>query len=196
MKTIESAQAHLDDVAKTLTELDADIVHLSEIQDCKALQVLMDKMGDESYRPYVLKGTDTATGQNVGFLTRIDPQTDLYRTNDRLKFPLPYSSCGSTISSTSGVSKHYFTKISVPLPNGESIVINLNGNHLVAFPNLPDRCAKREAQSTVLSNELNKVVQWGTEEVIVLGDFNDFDEELKSPSGEEPLSRVIRNIML
>lgn len=38
------------------------------------------EMGNNhGYVPYLLKGTDTATGQNVGILTRIDPISNLQR---------------------------------------------------------------------------------------------------------------------
>ena len=36
--------------------------------------------------PYLKKGTDSATGQNVGMLTRIDPLVSLYRTEEKYSF--------------------------------------------------------------------------------------------------------------
>ncbi len=31
------------------------------------------------YKPYLIKGTDTATGQNVGIITKIDPSSNMQR---------------------------------------------------------------------------------------------------------------------
>ena len=43
---------------------------------------------DGSYKPYLKKGTDSSTGQNVGMLTRVDPIVSLYRTELRYDYPI------------------------------------------------------------------------------------------------------------
>lgn len=42
-----------------------------------------------------VKGKDDYTGQDVGMLTRIDPMTDLSRTELRVDYPLPSTHCSS-----------------------------------------------------------------------------------------------------
>ena len=48
--------------------------------------------------------------------------------------------------------------------------------HLLAYPTEPDRCAKREGQAKVIEEEIKKRVNEGYE-IIVIGDFNDYDDD-------------------
>ena len=82
------------------------------------------------YQPYMAQGSDTATGQNMGLLTRIDPVQALRTTNSREAYPvqvrssmlfmcihppivtcmvgeLQGSTCGSHETGYSGCSKHF-----------------------------------------------------------------------------------------
>ena len=94
--------------------LKPDIVSLEEVEDCAILQRLADALaarGQKGYVPYMVKGTDTSTGQNVGLLTKVDPVADLSRTEARAAFPVEGNQCGySGSGGTYGVSKHYRTK--------------------------------------------------------------------------------------
>jgi len=182
----QEAQQHLQDVAGVLQQIDADIVSLEEVQDCTVLQALIDQLpGDIGYKPYLVKGTDTGTGQNVGILTRVDPSQDLQRTDARANFPIAGTQCGSTTSSSSAISKHYYTIINV---NGVRILFL--GMHLIAFPVDAARCNQREAQATVATN-LVKQLEGSFDELIILGDINDYSATTLDAANDEPNSRVL-----
>lgn len=99
---------------------------------------------------YLVQGTDTATGQNVGLLTRIDPIVDLQRYQEgtgqfsglllnahtiagrdvRAEWPVAGEQCkyGQQGGYTS-VSKHYFTRISLTDSTGtDAGVVTLVGS--------------------------------------------------------------------
>jgi len=48
---------------------------------------------NSQFIPYLIKGTDSDTGQNVGMLTLIDSQIDLYKTETKLSYPIDNSNC-------------------------------------------------------------------------------------------------------
>ena len=83
------AQTHMNYVAKVVNDLNPDIINFCEVEGCDELNILKDKL-DGSYVPYLKKGTDTSTGQNVGMLTRVDPLINLYRTEIKYNYPLRY----------------------------------------------------------------------------------------------------------
>jgi exonuclease III len=179
------AETHMNYVAEVVKYLNPDIINFCEVEGCDELNILKGKL-DNSYNPYLKKGTDTSTGQNVGMLTRVDPSIDLYRTELKYNYPLPGSKCGYTGSvGSSGVSKHYITEFNF---NGYSIA--LIAAHLIAIPTDPSRCAQREAQASVLQNVIFGYVNKGYE-VIMLGDFNDYDAEVLDMNSNKPTSRVL-----
>ena len=179
------AQTHMNYVANVVKELNPDIINFCEIEGCDELNILKDKLNG-SYNSYLKKGTDTSTGQNVGMLTRVDPLIDLYRTELKYNYPLPGSTCGySGSSGTSGVSKHYITEFKF-----DSYNVALIAAHLLAIPTDPTRCAEREAQASVLQNVIFGYIQKGYE-VIMMGDFNDFDGEVLDINSNKPTSRVL-----
>ena len=165
-------------------KLNPDVINLCEVEGCDELNMLKDKL-DSSYNPYLKKGTDTSTGQNVGLLTRIDPAVSLYRTEDRFDYPISGSKCGYTGSSSSAVSKHYITEFKF---NGFNVAFI--SAHLIAIPTDPARCAQREAQASVLQTVIYGYVQKGYE-VIMLGDFNDYDAEIMDVNNDKPTSVVL-----
>ena len=73
------AETHMDYVSKVVKQLNPDIINFCEVEGCDELNILKDKLVP-SYVPYLKKGTYTSTGQNVGMLTRVVPQINLYRT--------------------------------------------------------------------------------------------------------------------
>jgi len=181
-----AALQHLKDVASVLQGVNADIMSLEEVQGCDVLRALIDLLpSDFGYKPYLIRGTDSATGQNVGLLTRIDPSDDLARTEDRASFPISGTGCGPTTSGTSGISKHYYTIINV---NG--IRILFLGMHLIAFPIDPSRCNQREAQATV-ARSLISSLNGKFDELVILGDFNDYSGTVIDAAGDIPTSRVL-----
>ncbi|RKO83786.1 hypothetical protein BDK51DRAFT_49680 [Blyttiomyces helicus] len=193
------ARSHLARVANVILSLDADIVHLSEIEGCDALDALVDAVEDAggvrgAYRPYMVPGTDTATGQNVGLLTKLDPLLPLTRTTNRALYPIPSSTCDYSDPTepkfTYGVSKHHLARF--PLTPTQSLI--LAGAHLLAFPDKRDRCEKREAQAAVLAGAVRALREEAPrDEVLVLGDLNDFDEGVVDAAGEvdRPISLIL-----
>jgi len=180
------AETHMDYVAKVVSELNPDIINFCEIEGCDELNMLKNILDDDSYTPYLKKGTDTSTGQNVGMLTRVDPLVNLYRTELKYNYPIPGSNCGYTSSSgSSGVSKHYITEFKF---NGYDIAFI--AAHLLAIPTDPARCSQREAQASVLQNTIYSYINKGYE-VIMLGDFNDYDAEVLDVNNNKPTSRVL-----
>lgn len=179
------AEIHMDHVVDVVKELNPDIINFCEIEGCDELNMLKDRL-DSSYVPYLKKGTDTSTGQNVGMLTRVDPLVSLYRTETKYNYPLPDSNCGYTGSvGSSGVSKHYITEFKF---NGYNIAFI--AAHLLAIPTDSMRCAEREAQASVLQNVIFGYINKDYE-VIVLGDFNDYDGAVLDINNNKPTSMVL-----
>jgi exonuclease III len=178
------ANIHMNWVANVLNDLNADYINFCEIEGCDELNMLH-QLTNIDYKPYLIKGTDTATGQNVGILTKVDPTTDLHRTNDKVKYPVPESTCGYTSTGTYGVSKHYMTTL-----NLNNINIAIIGAHLLAIPTEKSRCSEREAQAQVLQNQIVQLLGHGYE-VIVLGDMNDYDNENLDLNNVKPTSKVL-----
>jgi exonuclease III len=185
-KTVTDAKTHLNQVSTIIDELKPDIINLCEVEGCDELTMLSRSIKNIEYYPYNIKGKDTSTGQNVGMLTLIDPLINLYRSEERVTYPIPGSLCGYTGTPTdTGVSKHYITEFEI---NG--IQFAMIGAHLIAFPTDKFRCAEREAQSQILQNVIYGYVSKGME-VIFLGDLNDFDAEVLDANNNKPLSMVL-----
>lgn len=182
------ANTHMDWVVNVLNDLDADYINFCEIEGCDELNML-ESLTSSEYKPYLIKGTDSSTGQNVGVLTKVDPVTNLMRNEDRSEYPISGSTCGYTGSSgTSGVSKHYYTTLNI-----NKIPIAIVGAHLLAYPTDPSRCASREAQAMVLQETIHDLSVNGYE-IIVLGDFNDYDGAVPDINSNKPISQVLEII--
>jgi exonuclease III len=183
-KNQSQANTHMSYVSSVIKDLDPDLINFCEVEGCDELNILKGQL-DNSYTPYLLKGTDTSTGQNVGMLTRIDPIKTLYRTEVRYDYPIYGSKCGYTGSGSTGVSKHYITEFKFNNMN-----IAFISAHLIAIPTDPSRCAQREAQASVLQPIIANYISKGYE-VIMLGDFNDFDGLVLDVNNNKPISQVL-----
>ena len=184
--TQEDAQTHMSYVTNVIKNLQPDIINFCEVEGCDELNILKNQLNDTSYNPYLKRGTDTSTGQNVGMLTKIDPLVNLYRSEEKIAYPIAGSKCGSTTASgTAGVSKHYITEFKFGSMN-----VAMIGAHLIAIPTDPARCVQREAQAQVLQNIVSSYVQKGYE-IILLGDMNDYDAEILDVNSDKPISRVL-----
>lgn len=128
--TYGEAVEHLNLIAGVIRKLNYDVLNLVEVESCEVLHELFLAVGDPTYKSFLLPGTDTSTGQNVALFTRVDPTEDLWRTTDRVAFPVPQSTCGYSGSGDYGVSKHYFTRIQAE--NFGTIL--LASVHFLAFP--------------------------------------------------------------
>ena len=179
------AQTHMSYVTKVIHDLNPDIINFCEIEGCDELNMVKSMLNDATYTPYLKKGTDSATGQNVGMLTRIDPLVSLYRTEDKYNYPIEGSKCGYTGSGSTGVSKHYITEFKLGTMNVAFIAA-----HLLAIPTESSRCAQREGQASVLQPVIADYIS-RKYEVIILGDFNDFDGEVLDVNNNKPTSQVL-----
>jgi exonuclease III len=185
-KNKSEANTHLKYVTKVVADLKPDIINFCEIEGCDELNMLRENLGFDIYNSYLKKGTDGATGQNVGMLTKIDPLISLYRTEERYAYPIENSQCGYTgTPNTSGVSKHYITEYRI-----NNINIAFIGAHLLAFPTDSTRCAEREAQAMVLQKVIEGYVN-KEYEIIFLGDLNDYDGQVLDLNNDKPTSLVL-----
>ena len=177
---------HLGTIRDILSDLNADTVHMCEVQSCTQL----DEVSPNSdYRSYMIEGEDTYTGQNVGLITKIDPVETLSRTEERVAYPIPNSKCGYIDNpGTEGVSKHLITRFLV-----QNVSIYLIGAHFLSDPNDPSSCAKREAQAQVLQNKIQEFMKNG-HEVIMMGDLNDFDGIYLDINSNKPNSQVLETL--
>ena len=180
-----AAQTHLSYVSKVIKDLNPDIINFCEIEGCDELNMLKDSLNDGTYTPYLIKGTDTSTGQNVGLLTRVNPVVSLYRTENKYSYPIAGSKCGYTGTGSTGVSKHYITEFKIGSTN-----LALIGAHFVAIPTEASRCAQREGQASILQPVIADYI--GRKyEVIMLGDLNDFDGQVPDVNNNQPTSQVL-----
>ena len=187
-KNVSEAEIHLSYVAKVINDLKPDIINFCEVEGCDELQMVKEELIDaDSYQTYLKKGTDTGTGQNVGMLTKIDPLVSLYRTENRYSYPIEGSKCGYQPSNSldSGVSKHYITEFEFA-----GLPVAFIAAHLIAIPTDPARCAQREAQAMVLQQIIVEYIEKDYE-VIMLGDFNDYDGEILDVNENQPISQVL-----
>jgi exonuclease III len=187
-KTVDDATVHMNCVADVLTTLNADIVHLCEIEGLSELELLK----QTGYESYLVPSTDSATGQNVALLSRIAPSKQPYRIDTKVVYPVAGTNCQAGVSGMEGVSKHIITEFNftgffnTPSTDG-GFAIALIGAHLLAQPYDVERCVKREAQATVLRNIMDDYLAKGYE-VILLGDLNDFDD---MDTVNPPISQVL-----
>lgn len=190
-KNESEAETHLKYVSQVVANLNPDIINFCEVEGCDELNMVLQYLNQvypDQYRPYLIKGTDTSTGQNVGLLTKVDPSvTSLVRTEDRYQYPVVNSTCGYLgTPSTTGVSKHYITEYHIG-----DLYIAWIAAHLLAKPTDPTRCAEREAQAMVLQSVIDYYINDLDYEVIMIGDFNDFDDEVLDLNNNVPTSRVL-----
>ena len=153
---ITDAEIHMSYVSKAISKINPDIINICEVEGCDELNLLADQL-DGTYKSYLKRGTDTSTGQNVGLLTRIDPLIDLYRTEEKMTFPIPGSKCGYTgLTDSTGVSKHLITEFTI-----SNKKIALITAHLIAYPTDSSRCAQREAQASILNKIILEYINKG-----------------------------------
>jgi len=184
-KNLSEAETHMSYVSQVVKELKPDIINFCEVEGCDELNILSSSL-DGTYRSYLKQGTDTSTGQNVGMLTRIDPIKDLYRTENRYNYPIVGSECGySGNPGSTGVSKHYISEFRINDMN-----VAFVSAHLLAIPDDPTRCSEREAQATILQSVILGFID-KKYEVIMIGDFNDYDSEILDVNDNKPISKVL-----
>jgi exonuclease III len=189
-KSISDAETHMNYVANIIRALNPDVINLCEVEGCDELNMLSQFINtnenSNDYNTYLKKGTDTGTGQNVGLITKVDPIVNLYRSEEKIEYPIPDSTCGySGTSSSTTVSKHYITEFKL-----NSLSVALIGAHLIAIPTDTHRCAQREGQAQIIQNIIYSYIQKGYE-IIVIGDMNDFDKQVLDLNSDIPLSSAL-----
>lgn len=184
-KNQSEAETHMNYVSNVVKNLNPDLINFCEVEGCDELNSLKNRL-DGTYISYLKKGTDTSTGQNVGILTRVDPLKSLYRTELKYNYPISGSKCGYTgTPGSSGVSKHYITEFIFNNKNVAFIAA-----HLLAIPTDPARCSQREAQASVLQSVIYNYITRNYE-IIMLGDFNDYDAQVLDMNNNKPISYVL-----
>lgn len=175
----------------------ADIVHFAEVEDQSVLRRLRDQaLGTRAseYNTLFVQGRDSGTGQDVAIISnteRVAADGAPLRTDARASTPVPGSKCGPGVNrDDTGVSKNIVARFVLAIPNGGELKLTVVGAHLKAFPTEKRSCAQREGQALVLSSTVQKELADGRE-VIVLGDFNDFDGTIRDASNNKPTSRVL-----
>ena len=157
------ADERMQAIANIIAMHDPDIVNLVEVEGLAALKHLNSSfLAGRGYAAYLVKGKDTFTGQDVGLLTRIDPEDGAIKRDDRS------GSSGSTLKS---VSKNYFAKLDL----GER-KIALIGIHYLSRPLDSSRLHKRQAQADATLTKARELAAAGYD-IIILGDFNDYTGE-------------------
>ncbi len=171
----KEAEAHMADIAEIVKAHDPDILHLAEVENQRALETFNVRfLADHGYRPYFVNGTDTATGQDVALLSRIELESI---SRDSRK--------GSSGGTRKGVSKHYIATL-----RAGDLRLGLVGLHFLAGPTRENRRADREAQADAV-RRMARELDEDDFSVVVWGDFNDFDGETLDRSGNRPITRVL-----
>jgi exonuclease III len=194
---LTEATNHMNSLAKVVGDLNPDVLNLCEVEGCYELSQLNGLLHNQ-YQPYLLFGTDSSTGQNVGLLSKITPATDLQRTSGTHTYPVAGSNCGYTGSpGSSGVSKNYYTSYEFG-----NTTVHVIGTHLLAYPTDASRCASREAQASVLQDlivdllggidpKTNKVYDNPNVGLVIMGDMNDYDGQVQDLNNDKPISMVL-----
>ena len=175
-----AAQAHLEAYAEALRPLDADLVLIPEVEHLGVLQTLIEgPLAGMGYSAYFVDGTDSFTGQDVGLLSRF-PIEALGRTDERAPVGLS--------NETYGVSKNIWARLTLG-----GVPTTLIGVHFLARPDDASRKDKREAQAEVIRRLAAQESAAGRA-VVVLGDFNDFDDVVLDARASQPITDVLARI--
>ena len=178
------ARAHRTAVARSVRKLDVDILLMPETENLRALQLMVDEsLADLGYTAHLVDGLDSFTGQDVGLLSRV-PVQETGRTNERA--PVGVS------DRMYGVSKNLWARLDLPLGD-ELVPVTLIGVHFLARPDDVERRDRREAQAEVIRQLAEREAAAGRQ-LIVLGDFNDFDDATLDRRGSTPITDVLARI--
>lgn len=194
------AEEHLRRVARQIASIDADIVNLNEIEDCRVLAALLDLLpAGHGYKAFLTLSKDHATGQSTALLTRVDPHIDVVRSNRRTKYPVGESCCDWIKVGSVGVTKHHVAHINVGDAQGRNYPFVFIGVHLLARPTDKRRCCQREGQAVVLRDLAREVTTSSLaagptvpKYPVILGDFNDYDEDALGLDKKLPISAALK----
>jgi exonuclease III len=176
------AEEHMAKVAQVIIAANPDIVNLVQVENLEALTTFNNKfLSGRGYLPYLVKGHDTFTGQDVALLTRVDPENNAITRDDRQ---------GQSGGVSKSVSKNYIAKFTL----GDK-KFALVGIHLLAIPPDTSRKLPREAQAEAIRSIAIDLKQQGYAPV-VLGDFNDYEDAADSSDHitSTPITTVLSRI--
>ena len=174
----EAARAHMEKAAAIIRKTNADIVNVDEVENLDALKLMNETfLSDLGYRAYLVNGRDTYTGQDVGLLTRIDPDEKLWREDRK----------GTSGRVQKSASKNYTAKITV----GDERIA-LIGVHFLSRPTDPRRLDNRQAQADSILTRARELDDEGYR-VVILGDINDYDgsKEASDHASHQPITNVL-----
>lgn len=174
----KAAEARMKKIAKVIKRSNPDIINLVEVENINALETLNSKfLEGAGYEPYLVKGRDTATGQDVALLTKIEPEA--IQRND-IK--------GKSRNVVKAVAKNYFATIDY-----EGYKLGIVGIHFLAQPRSKSRQDLRQAQADAVRQTVINLQRQGYLP-IVLGDFNDYDGEVLDRNNHQPITNVLAQI--
>ena len=174
----EAARAHLDAVADVVRALDADLVLISEVENEATLAALAEAVG-QGHTATLVDGQDSFTGQDVGLLSRV-PIEEAGRTDERAEVGVS--------DQTYGVSKNLWARLTLA---GRPVTVV--GVHFLARPDDLERRDRREAQAEVIRRLVAREAERGRD-LIVLGDFNDFDDATLDRRSSRPITDVLATV--
>jgi|GEM_PF-431007 len=175
-----AARNHRDGVARIIRMLDADVLMLQEVENQEVLDMMIEEsLADMGYRAYYVRGRDTFTRQDIGLLSRL-PVDEVGRTDERA----PVAGGREDY----GVSKNLWARM-----NLGGVPVTLIGVHFLSQPDNRQRRPQREAQAAVIRRLADAEFASGRE-VVVLGDFNDFDPDTPDRRGSVPITEVLATI--
>jgi endonuclease/exonuclease/phosphatase family metal-dependent hydrolase len=177
----EKARAHRDRVGEIVRMIDADVIMMEEVEDGSVMQKLVDEsLADAGYTVHFVQGNDRFTGQDVGLLSRV-PVEKIGRLDERVNV--------GASTDTYGVSKNMYARLTLG-----TVPTTIVGLHFLARPDDSSRKDRREAQAEVIRRFIAKEIDDGRA-VIVLGDFNDFDDATLDIGGSRPITDVLARAM-
>lgn len=174
----QAARARMADLAERIRSVDPDILGLVEVESLKALETFnRGFLGDAGYTAHLVEGQDSATGQDVGLLSRV-PITSMDRDPRR----------GRSGNTRKSVSKNYVAKLDIG--DRKAAIIGL---HFLARPERQNRVDPRQAQADAVRGMAEEMAGQGRS-VVIWGDFNDYDGAVPDHDGSRPLTRVVEMI--
>lgn len=166
-------QSHNKLIAEVIFKLKPNIVSLCEVSDKEQLDYIKTQTStyNHIFSSHFVKSTDTRTYQNTGLLTTIVPTV------------VPYVF-------SKHISKHYVAQFKI-----EKLNIALISCHLISNPQCEIKMQQREKQAHELKIKVESLIESGYE-VLLAGDLNDFDNDVRDASSSKSMTNVLSIIKM
>lgn len=165
-KTATNKASHLSRISNVIETLKPNIATLCEVGNAEELDVINQK---HKFHSNFVKSTDTRTGQNCAMLSTFVPTIK----------PHIFSK---------HISKHFMTQFMFG-----QLKIAVISCHLLSNPQHELNIAQRENQARELKYMTDKLIACDVE-VLLAGDINDFDNDVKDASESRSISNVVNII--